>query len=209
MPFKLIGFYQQVGQDCIEAHIGQALHSCWAFIPPRQRHNACYVRSVRLFSPAETVRRIFRVEHVPELQPRYNVAPTQDVPVVRVGTDGWYEWQLAVDGKQPWFIRRKDSQPFAFAGLWESWTDREDGTQLESCAIITGDAAAAIHDIHPRMPIPLPEAAWDEWLSSAPLDAGKLSVLLHFGTTATFEAWPVSRPVNMPKNQGPQLIERI
>ena len=28
------------------------------------------------FSPAEAIRQIFRVEHVPELEPRYNVAPT-------------------------------------------------------------------------------------------------------------------------------------
>jgi putative SOS response-associated peptidase YedK len=215
------------------------------------------------FSPAEAVKRIFRVENVPRLEPRYNVAPTQDVPVVRAGkeggrefvmlhwglvpfwakeraignrminarvesvaekppfreafkkrrclvlTDGWYEWQLAVDGKQPWFIRRTDAQPFAFAGLWESWSDREIGTQLESCTIVTGIAAEAIHDIHPRMPIPLADAAWDEWLDTSRANPEKLLALLRSGPDETFEAWPVSRAVNAPRNQGPQLIERI
>jgi putative SOS response-associated peptidase YedK len=215
------------------------------------------------FSPAEAVKRIFRLEHVPEFQPRYNVAPTQEVPVVRAGkqgtrefallhwglvpfwakdraignrminarvetvaekpayreafkrrrclvlTDGWYEWQLAKDGKQPWFIRRTDARLFAFAGLWESWTDRKDGAQLESCTIVTGNAAAAIHDIHPRMPIPLADAAWDEWLDPSASDPKKLLALIHAGSPETFEAWPVSRAVNAPKSQGPQLIERI
>ena len=215
------------------------------------------------FSPAEAVKRIFRVDNVPELKPRFNIAPTQDVPVVRAGkdggrefaslhwglvpfwakdrsignrminarvetvadkpayrdafkrrrclvlTDGWYEWQLAKDGKQPWFIRRTDAQPFAFAGLWERWTDRETGAQLESCAIVTGDAAAAIHDIHPRMPIPLADAAWDEWLNPSVQDPGKVSNLVRVGSPETFEAWPVSRAVNTPKNEGPQLLERI
>ena len=221
------------------------------------------MRSIRLFSPAEAVKRIFSVDSVPALAPRYNVAPTQDVPVVRAGkksgrefvmlhwglvpfwakeraignrminarvesvaekpayqnafkrrrclvlTDGWYEWQLAVDGKQPWFIRRKDAQPFAFVGLWESWTDHGNGTQLKSCTIITGTAAQAIHDIHPRMRIPLADAAWDEWLDTSRPDPETLLTLLNSGPVETFEAWPVSRAVNMPKNQGPQLIERI
>ena len=215
------------------------------------------------FSPAEAVKRVFRVERVPDLEPRYNIAPTQDVPVVRAGREGgrefavlhwglvpfwakeptignrminarvesvadkpayrdafkkrrclvlasgWYEWQLAADGKQPWFIRRQDAQPFAFAGLWESWTDREDGIELESCTIVTGTAAQAIHDIHPRMPIPLAGSAWDDWLATCQSDRETLLALLLSGPHETFEAWPVSRAVNAPKNQGPQLTERI
>ena len=215
------------------------------------------------FSPAEAVKRIFRVERVPSLEPRYNIAPTQDVPVVRAGkegrrefamlhwglvpfwakersignrminarvesvadkpayrdafkkrrclvlTDGWYEWQLAADGKQPWFIRRRDARPFAFAGLWETWTDRKNGTELESCTIVTGTAATAIHDIHPRMPIPLADSAWDDWLDTSRSDRETLLALLLAGPHETFEAWPVNRAVNAPQNQGSQLTERI
>ena len=40
------------------------------------------------FSPAEAVRRTFALEDVPELEPRYNIAPTQDVPAVRAGDEG-------------------------------------------------------------------------------------------------------------------------
>ena len=40
------------------------------------------------FSPAEAVRRVFGVDDVPELEPRYNVAPTQDVAAIRAGTEG-------------------------------------------------------------------------------------------------------------------------
>ena len=32
---------------------------------------------------------------------------------------GFYEWQQREDGKQPYRFRRKDLEPFAFAGIWE------------------------------------------------------------------------------------------
>ena len=40
------------------------------------------------YSPAEAVRRVFAVGEIPELEPRYNIAPTQHVPVVRAGEEG-------------------------------------------------------------------------------------------------------------------------
>ncbi len=40
------------------------------------------------FSPAEAVKRIFALDDVPELEPRYNIAPTQAVPAVRAGEEG-------------------------------------------------------------------------------------------------------------------------
>ena len=52
-----------------------------------------------------------------------------------VPADGWYEWQAsptAVDAKgkprkQPFFVRRADRAPLAFAGLYEFWRDRGSG----------------------------------------------------------------------------------
>jgi putative SOS response-associated peptidase YedK len=120
--------------------------------------------------------------------------------------DGWYEWQVAPGGKQPWFIRMKDARPFAFAGLWERWKDPADGSLLESCTIATTDASASIRRIHDRMPVVLAEADWDRWLDPAYSDAGQLQALLRPFEPAALEAWMVSRAVNAPKNQGPELI---
>jgi len=45
-------------------------------------------------STMEAIRRLFEVLESPNLQPRYNVAPTQDVPVVRRQEDGRHLAQL-------------------------------------------------------------------------------------------------------------------
>jgi putative SOS response-associated peptidase YedK len=39
-------------------------------------------------SPVEALRQLFLFEERPNLMPRYNVAPTQDVPIVRLSRDG-------------------------------------------------------------------------------------------------------------------------
>src|SRR5688572_1658672 len=39
-----------------------------------------------------------------------------------VPADGFYEWRkLDTETKQPMYVRRKDEDLFAFAGLWERW----------------------------------------------------------------------------------------
>jgi putative SOS response-associated peptidase YedK len=214
------------------------------------------------FSPTEAVKRIFALDEVPELEPRYNISPTQSVPAVRAGeegarvfamlhwglvpkwakeraignrminarsesvaekpsfrdafrkrrclvlADGWYEWQVTPDGKQPWFIHMKHARSLAFAGLWERWKDPVDGALLESCTIVTTGASESIKKIHERMPVVLAEEDWDRWLDTAFSETDKLSELLRPYEPKALAAWPVSRQVNAPKNQGPELIAR-
>ena len=77
---------------------------------------------------------------------------------------------------------------------------------LESCTIVTTDAAPSIRKIHERMPVVLADADWDRWLDTAFSDTDTLSELLKPYAADALEAWPVSREVNAPKNQGPGLI---
>ena len=46
---------------------------------------------------------------------------------------GFYEWQQRDDGKQPFRFRRKDLEPFAFAGIWEF--NRLGGEEIVSAAM--------------------------------------------------------------------------
>ncbi|MEW6613751.1 MAG: SOS response-associated peptidase, partial [Pseudomonadota bacterium] len=127
-----------------------------------------------LSSRPEALQLLFELEALPPLAPRYNIAPTQAVPVVRqhgagremtlmrwglipswakdpgigarlinaraegaadkpafraafrrrrclIPADGFYEWRNQNGRKQPFYFRREDGTPFAFAGLWEHW----------------------------------------------------------------------------------------
>lgn len=87
--------------------------------------------------------------------------------------DGFYEWMVAEDPKQPrqpWRFTVDGGQPFAFAGIctrkeWEGDEDRgyEDGW-LYSCTIVTTTPNEVVARVHDRMPAILPgaeaEAAW-------------------------------------------------
>ncbi|MGH8203252.1 MAG: SOS response-associated peptidase family protein, partial [Steroidobacteraceae bacterium] len=80
---------------------------------------------------------------------------------------------------------------------------------LESCTIVTTGASESIRKIHERMPVVLGAADWDRWLDTAFSDTAMLSELLLPYDPKALEAWPVSREVNAPKNQGPALIESV
>jgi putative SOS response-associated peptidase YedK len=133
-----------------------------------------------------------------------------------IPADGFYEWRV-VPGptkkkqKQPYFIARQDREPMAFAGLYEVWRDRSDpdAPWIRSCAIVTTDANDKLAPIHDRMPVVLPESAWAEWLDIDNHDTTRLARLLVPAPSADFLCYPVSKLVNKPDNNGPELLEQF
>jgi putative SOS response-associated peptidase YedK len=126
-----------------------------------------------------------------------------------IPADGFYEWQRRPGQrrKQPVFIRARDGEPIAFAGLWEVWREHEDADWLRSCTIVTTTANDLLAPIHDRMPVILPESAWDTWLDSENHDTEALARLLVPAADDLLELWPVSTLVNTPRNNGPELLE--
>ncbi len=101
---------------------------------------------------------------------------------------GFFEWQLVNGVKVPWYIRLKNSTPFAFAGLHDSWQDPDNGELFHTFSIITTLANPLMEKIHntkKRMPVILNPANEHEWISGElslykakkllnPLDEGEL-----------------------------------
>ena len=97
-------------------------------------------------------------------------SPTYREPMRRrrclVPADFFFEWKkLDAKTKQPYAIAMKDAELFAFAGLWDSWKDKETGKALESYTVITTDPNELMKPIHNRMPVILHRQDYDKWLS--------------------------------------------
>jgi putative SOS response-associated peptidase YedK len=126
-----------------------------------------------------------------------------------IPTEGFYEWQTTPSGKQPHLICREDRAPFTMAGLWERWQDPTRSTEqpaLESCTIIVTEANALVAKLHDRMPVILPDEAHAAWLDPNLDDPDALRALLQPLSPEGWTAFPVSRAVNNPRNNGPELI---
>jgi putative SOS response-associated peptidase YedK len=121
--------------------------------------------------------------------------------------DGFYEWKKLDAGKQPYYVRLGDGRPFAFAGLWERWNDPADGP-VESCTIITTEPNKLMKSLHNRMPVILPEKAFDRWLDAKSDGDKSLQELLIPYNAEEMEAFPVSRRVNNPRNESPECTKR-
>lgn len=70
-----------------------------------------------------------------------------------------------------WSIHRKDQEPFAVAGIWENWTDRETGEIVTSFSMLTinGDGHPVMGRFHRpgderRSLVVVEPSRWLEWL---------------------------------------------
>ena len=207
------------------------------------------------YSPSEAAAALFGVAATVEVQPRYNIAPTQFVAAIRndqneqrelvmlrwglvpfwakdpsignrminaraetvaekpsyrnaykhrrciVLADGFYEWRRQGEIKTPYYISLASGEPFALAGLWENWTDKETGESLQTTTLITADANDFMAPLHHRMPVILEANAAGEWLAGSTELLDDVSAI-----TPPLQAWPVDRRVNNARNEGEDLI---
>ncbi len=112
--------------------------------------------------------------------------------------------------KQAYAIRRRDRQPFAFAGPWEEWHpkgEKAGGEEaLRTCTIITTEANSVMAPVHHRMPVIVAPEEYDRWLDpETPLE--ELKALLRPAPDDWLEAYPVSRRVNDPRADDPLVLE--
>lgn len=82
--------------------------------------------------------------------------------------DGFFEWQDINKEKVPHYIYRENEDPFAFAGIYNSWVESATGIIYNTCTILTQEAnpfMAEIHNTKKRQPIILPKELEQEWLA--------------------------------------------
>src|ERR1017187_9768333 len=112
-------------------------------------------------------------------------------------SDGFFEWQKKADKKIPYRIFLKNEEPFAFAGIWDSWGEGEN--QFYSFSIITATPNKLMACIHDRMPDILDPEDESVWLQSdAPMN--RVLSMLRSYPAEKMDAYPISILVNSPVN---------
>ena len=192
------------------------------------------------------------------VQPRYNIAPSQPVPIVKdfqtravelyrwglvpfwskdptignrminaraetvsekpayraaykyrrclILADGFFEWlnDKKAGVKVPYYFKMLDDSPFTFAGLYEHWEPPEGG-ELHTCTILTCEPNELVADVHNRMPVILNEQTRWQWIAPDTPNSALLDSLVPY-PAQEMKSYPVSRSVNSPRNDTPEIL---
>ncbi|MCV0397686.1 MAG: SOS response-associated peptidase [Rhizobiaceae bacterium] len=126
-----------------------------------------------------------------------------------VPASGFYEWRRE-GGRtgQAYFVRPRGGGTVAFGGLWESYL-APDGSEIDTGAILTTRANAAIASIHDRMPVVVKPENYGRWLDCRTNEPREIADILEPVEPDFFEAIPISPKVNKVANTGPDIQEPI
>jgi putative SOS response-associated peptidase YedK len=124
-----------------------------------------------------------------------------------VPADGFYEWKAKGKGKVPYLIRLKDWSLYGFGGLYDA-RRRPDGSELHTCTITTTEPNEVVAPIHERMPAIIKPEDEELWLDSDAIEPERLLPLLRPYPAEDVATYPISRAVNNPRVDTPELIRR-
>lgn len=125
-----------------------------------------------------------------------------------VPSDGFYEWN-AGENRQPYHIRRRDGELFAYAGLWDEWHDPNlprDVEPLRTYSIVTCAPNALMSGLHHRMAVVLRPEDESLWLDPNVQDVPSLLDCLLPYEYDDFEAYRINRRVGRVDTDDETLI---
>lgn len=123
---------------------------------------------------------------------------------ILVPANGFYEWKKSDNGKTPYLITLPSQEMYAFAGIWNSWNDK-DGHEFNAYSIMTSEPNAEMRSVHDRMPVILHKEDEEKWLSDE-LSEDEIQELLWTPEDGYLKMFEVSRDVNNVKNNDKSLI---
>jgi hypothetical protein len=109
--------------------------------------------------------------------------------------------------KQPYCFEIGDGELFAFAGLWDRWTDPR-GEVVETCTILTTTPNTLLRDIHDRMPVILNPFDYDSWPHPSARDTNPaLRLLVPY--SGSMHRYPVSARLNQVQNDDEECARPV
>ena len=102
---------------------------------------------------------------------------------------------------------RNNERPFALAGIWDEWINKESGEIVHSFAILTTVTNELMHRIgHHRSPVIVPKDRESEWLSSD-LALDQVTSFLEPYPVERMNAYPIDPAIKSPSQNGIQLLQ--
>ena len=96
-----------------------------------------------------------------------------------------------------------DGRPFWLAGIWDRWIG-SDGSEVETCCVLTTAPNALVAPLHDRMPVVVPEGLEEAWME--PVDGPGLRALEPLMQGWSPEGWAAEAPLKAkPKTNTEQL----
>ncbi|TCQ12443.1 putative SOS response-associated peptidase YedK [Rhizobium sp. PP-F2F-G36] len=127
---------------------------------------------------------------------------------VLVPASGFYEWRRHPKDSdlpsQAYWIRPKSGGIVAFGGLMETWASA-DGSEMDTGAILTTRANAAMAFIHDRMPVIIRPEDFARWLDCKTQEPRDVADLMVPADDDLFDFVPVSDAVNKVANTTPDI----
>jgi len=125
-----------------------------------------------------------------------------------VPASGFFEWKQEGGRKVPFYFHVRDDPVFAFAGLYDIWSNPA-GTTLSTYTIITTAANSLMALIHNRMPVILRQDDEMRWLSRDVIPTDEMHRILGPYPAEGMVAYPVSERVNSPTADDERVIEPV
>jgi putative SOS response-associated peptidase YedK len=126
---------------------------------------------------------------------------------VLIPATGFFEWDKSTKPSTPSFFFLKHEPIFAFAGLYDTWTDPKTGKKLQSYTIITCPANGVVGRVHNRMPVILRREDEDTWLNPDITEPEHLKPLLVPYMDQEMDCYQVGYGVNNPRNDSEDVIK--
>jgi putative SOS response-associated peptidase YedK len=124
-----------------------------------------------------------------------------------IPVNGFFEWEVEDKQKTPYFVKHKEKNYFAIAGIWDEWFDTELNMNIVTVALITCDANEKLKKIHHRMPVILEKEQFSSWLTSSSLK--DLNSMFDIYSSQKLELYEVTSDINKVTFDKPTCIEKI
>ncbi|MCE7992460.1 MAG: SOS response-associated peptidase [Roseivirga sp.] len=145
------------------------------------------------------------VEQIPDRPALRRYIRTQRCAII---ADGFYDWKtLSKKGRTPYRFFLPDNEPFAIAGLWDSF-DNDQGETIHTFMMITTPANKEVADITARMPAILEKDLIIEWLNDSNTEESTISLLKPY-SEKILDRYTVNPKLGDSNFDTPELLKNV